>query len=238
LHGNNRVTQAGSKRVEPRRLYQQIADQLRGLIRNGQFPPLSRLPAERDLAQQLGVSRPSLREALIALEIEGSVEIRTGSGVYVCVSPDKVADATRPLGDSPSELMEARRVVEGAIVVLACARMTAPALSSLMATLDKMRSAVKAGLAPLDEDRQFHLAIAHQTGNSVLVQLVSNLFDERHSQISRQMSSRFEDRDTWTAALVEHEAIFAALRAADPLWAQAAMRTHLQRSAERWIAEH
>ena len=69
--------------VEPQRLYRQIADQLRTLIQSGEFVAGSRLPAERDLAKQLGVSRPSVREALIALEVEGWVEVRTGSGVYV-----------------------------------------------------------------------------------------------------------------------------------------------------------
>ena len=69
--------------VEPQRLYRQIAEQVRSLIAGGEFAAGSRLPAERDLAKQLGVSRPSVREALIALEVEGWVEVRTGSGVYV-----------------------------------------------------------------------------------------------------------------------------------------------------------
>src|SRR5439155_15126601 len=69
--------------IEPRRLYRQIADQIRGLIKSGEFPAGSRLPPERDLARQLGVSRPSVREALIALEVEGMVEVRIGSGIYV-----------------------------------------------------------------------------------------------------------------------------------------------------------
>ena len=232
------MTEAASRRVEPRRLYQQIADQIRGLIRDGHFPPLSRLPAERDLAQQLGVSRPSLREALIALEIEGNVEIRTGSGVYVCASPDMPANGTRTLGDSPSELMEARLVLEGAAIVLACARMTAPAMTALSTMLDRMRASVKAGLRPMEEDRRFHVAIAHQAGNSVLVRLVGDLFDARHSRISKQIRSRFENEDTWAAAITEHEAILSALQAADPLGAQTAMRMHLRRSTERWIGEH
>ena len=69
--------------IEPRRLYRQIADQLRVLIDGGEFPAGARLPPERDLAVQLGVSRPSVREALIALEVEGRVEVRMGSGIYV-----------------------------------------------------------------------------------------------------------------------------------------------------------
>ena len=69
--------------IEPRRLYRQIADQIRSLIRSGEFAAGARLPPERDLAKQLGVSRPSVREALIALEVEGLVEVRIGSGIYV-----------------------------------------------------------------------------------------------------------------------------------------------------------
>jgi len=69
--------------IEPRRLYRQIADQLRSLIHQGEYAVGSRLPAERDLALQLGVSRPSVREALIALEVEGLVDVRVGSGVLV-----------------------------------------------------------------------------------------------------------------------------------------------------------
>src|SRR5664279_2517815 len=69
--------------IEPRRLYRQIADQIRTLIRSGEFPAGARLPPERDLAKQLGVSRPSVREALIALEVEGLVEVRIGSGIYI-----------------------------------------------------------------------------------------------------------------------------------------------------------
>src|SRR2546423_11640486 len=68
--------------IEPRRLYRQIADQIRTLIRAGEFTAGSRLPPERDLARQLGVSRPSVREALIALEVEGLVDSRIGSGIY------------------------------------------------------------------------------------------------------------------------------------------------------------
>src|SRR5471032_1431361 len=107
--------------VEPRRLYRQIADQILALIAHGEFTPGERLPPERDLAQQLGVSRPSLREALIALEIAGSVEIRQGSGVYVCRALERSSNATAALGESPSELMQARAVLEGSVIVLAAA---------------------------------------------------------------------------------------------------------------------
>src|SRR6478736_3902200 len=99
--------------IEPRRLYLQIADQVRSLITAGEFPPGSRLPAERELAKRFGVSRPSLREALIALEVEGYVDVRPGSGIMV-TKPNSVA--LEPSSDEgPLEVLRARSLIEGAI---------------------------------------------------------------------------------------------------------------------------
>jgi len=221
--------------VETRRLYQQIADQIRDLIQRGEFKPGSKLPPERDLAQQLGVSRPSLREALIALDIELSVEIRSGSGVYVCTPPERPAKTTAAMGESPSELMQARAAVEGDVVVLACAHVAPEALSRLRETLEGMRSQIVQGLSPLGHDRQFHLTLAEMSGNSVMQRLVADLFDEPHSPISAHLSTRVENTRTWNTALKEHEAVYRALEARDPLAAQAAMRGHLKASEERWI---
>ncbi|MEO8525306.1 MAG: FadR/GntR family transcriptional regulator [Caldimonas sp.] len=223
------------KRVESRRLYQQIADQIRELIQLGGFKTGTRLPPERDLAQQLGVSRPSLREALIALDVEGTVEIRSGSGVYVCIAPDRPAKATAALGDSPTELMQARSAIEGAVVVLACARTDEESLSRLRAIVAGMRTEVAGRRTPLEHDREFHLTIAEMSGNSVMVRLIGELFDGRHSPISEKLSSRYENTRTWNLALKEHEAILSALEARDPLAAQAAIRSHLKASEDRWV---
>jgi len=223
------------KPVETRRLYQQIADQIRDLIQRGEFKPGSKLPAERDLAQQLGVSRPSLREALIALDIESSVEIRGGSGVYVRNPPERTGRATAAMGESPTELMQARAALEGDVVLLACAHVTTEALSRLRECIEGMRSQIARGSSPLEFDRQFHVRIAEMSGNSVMVRLVSELFDERHSPISTQLSARFENTRTWNTALKEHEAVYRALEARDPLAAQSAIRSHLKASEERWV---
>src|ERR1044071_4340858 len=104
--------------IEPRRLYRQIADQIRGLIRSGEFPAGSRLPPERDLAKQLGVSRPSVREALIALEVEGLVEVRIGSGIYVQPGHGAAGDAAEAQA-GPFELLRARYVIESECAALA-----------------------------------------------------------------------------------------------------------------------
>jgi DNA-binding FadR family transcriptional regulator len=91
--------------IEPRRLYRQIADQIRALIKSGEFGAGSRLPPERDLARQFGVSRPSVREALIALEVEGLVDVRIGSGIYVrAPSEGAINDAPEALA-GPFELL-------------------------------------------------------------------------------------------------------------------------------------
>ena len=139
------------KSDEPRRLYQQVADQIRASVQSMGLRKGARLPSERDLAQELGVSRPSLREALIALEIEGTVEIRGGSGIYLAAE-GRGREATQTLGESPSELMQARSLVEGSAIVLAAGRMTDEALLALKAALDDMESAVQAGRDPLGED--------------------------------------------------------------------------------------
>src|SRR5579884_537846 len=105
--------------IEPRRLYRQIADQIRSLIRSGEYGPGARLPPERDLARQLGVSRPSVREALIALEVEGLVEVRIGSGVYVA-GPRPAHAAREVAADSgPFELIRARWLIEAECAAMA-----------------------------------------------------------------------------------------------------------------------
>src|SRR6201985_1347931 len=107
--------------VDTRRLYRQIADQIAALIEKGEYTAGARLPPERELARQLGVSRPSVREALIALEVEGKVEVHVGSGVFVCKNqPRKLLATLLDPGEGPFELIRARWVVEGETAAIAC----------------------------------------------------------------------------------------------------------------------
>lgn len=221
---------------ESRRQYQLVADRIRALIDEGGFSAGARLPAERELAIQLGVSRPSLREALIALEIEGRIEIRGGSGVYVSAARSR-DNATPSLGESPAELMHARLVLESAVITLAAARVTKAGLQRLQDALDTMRADLAEGLKPVEADRRFHLGIAEMSGNSVLVSMIASLFDGRHSPLSLRMSGQGESELTWKDALAEHEAILQALEARDPQAASAAMCRHLIASHARWIGD-
>jgi GntR family transcriptional repressor for pyruvate dehydrogenase complex len=125
--------------IEPRRLYRQIADQIRGLIRSGEFSAGARLPPERDLAKQLGVSRPSVREALIALEVEGLVEVRIGSGIYV-LAPGGVGDldAANDSASGPFELLRARYVIESECAALAAKSAKKSQVTAIEVALDEM----------------------------------------------------------------------------------------------------
>ncbi|HEY9023007.1 MAG TPA: FadR/GntR family transcriptional regulator [Burkholderiaceae bacterium] len=223
---------------ETRRLYQHVADQIRTVIQDGGYAVGSRLPPERELALQLGVSRPSLREALIALEIDGRVEIRMGSGVYVCAPARRPDRDTPALGESPSELMHARAVLESAVIALAAARVTRPAMARIRERLDAMREDQSRRRPPLENDRRFHVAIAEMSGNSVLTRLVGELFDERHGPIASRLRIQSETVQTWDHALAEHERIYDALEARDPQAAAAAMSSHLQASQARWIGDN
>ena len=218
-----------------RKVYQVIADRLRERIRQGEFKAGARLPAERDLVNILGVSRPSLREALIALEIDGSIEIKMGSGIYVC---EKMLDAKSKIptfGESPSELMQARAIIEGESIVMACMNGTKADYRYLKSCIEGMRDGVSNGAQVVEEDRKFHYRLAKMSGNSALVKIISALFDERHSPISAHITEHAESRNTWAAAVIEHEAILRAVEAKDLVSAKTAMRYHLKQSEERWL---
>jgi len=228
--------------VEPQRLYRQIAEQVRSLIAGGEFAGGSRLPAERDLAKQLGVSRPSVREALIALEVEGWVEVRTGSGVYVLDRSAKSARAKRthaqipPTEWGPLELIRARRVVEGEIAALAATQAKRKDTDAMARAIDAMRADADRNVMPLEGDRAFHTSIVQACGNVVLIETVQGFWDSRRGPLFERLGGYFETVDSWRSAITEHEAIHAAIRARDAQAARAAMHDHLDKSHSRFSA--
>jgi len=197
--------------VESSRLYRQIAEQLRGLITGGEFEAGTRLPAERDLAKQLGVSRPSVREALIALEVEGWVEVRTGSGIYV--QPPRQRNGARAGKNGhdgsaewgPLKVMQARELVESEVA--ASSRICCSAL-----------------------------AIAEACGNEVLSDTVRSYWSARHGPLFSRLGDYFENPASWSAALVEHAAVLEAIRARDAQAARDAMQQHLKKATSRYSA--
>ncbi len=224
--------------VEPQRLYRQIAEQLRALMTSGEFKPGERLPAERDLAKQFGVSRPSVREALIALEVEGWVEVRTGSGVYVLVRGARNGDARKiPSAEwGPLELIRARRVIEGEIASLAAKHAKRKHLSAIREAIDSMQEDTDRGVAPLAGDRAFHTAIAEACDNVVLVETVQTFWDARRGPLFERLGDYFETVPSWRTAIAEHEVVLAAIRAHDGEAARTAMQQHMDKAHSRFSA--
>lgn len=225
--------------VESSRLYRQIAEQLRGLIAGGEFAAGTRLPAERDLARQLGVSRPSVREALIALEVEGWVEVRTGSGIYVQEQRRRNgAHAAREAGEAewgPLQLLHARQLVEGEVAALAARNARKAQLAAMGDALATMHDEACAGRAPREGDEAFHTAIAQACGNEVLGDTVRGYWHAR-GPMSARLGDHFETPASWNAALAEHEQVLDAIRAHDARAARSAMQQHLKKAYGRFNA--
>lgn len=221
--------------VESRRLYRQIADQIAALIEKGEYGAGERLPPERDLAKQLGVSRPSVREALIALEVEGYVEVRVGSGVYV-VGDVPRASAALPADSGPFELIRARWIIEAECAALAARNATRQQVRAIEEAIDEMEAQRDRGLMPLAPDRQFHLRIAEATGNSALALVVKTLWDQRQGPLFLRLEHHFDTPALWTVAVREHREIAAAIARHDATGARAAMRRHMDHAAKRFSA--
>jgi len=218
--------------VEPRRLYRQIAEQIAQLIASGEFLPGSRLPAERELAASLGVSRASVREAIISLEIGGLVEVRVGTGIFVAATAVPRGSAADE-GPGPFELLDARKLVEGEIAALA-------AVSSQPSDIDALRQSVRAMEAGIRDfalreaiDREFHLLIAKATGNGSLELVVAGLWEQR-AELWGRMQKHFHTPELALKTIEDHDAIVGAIASRDAEGARAAMHRHLARVAREF----
>jgi len=220
--------------VEPRRLYRQIADQIRTLIGTGEVAPGARLPAERDLARQLGVSRPSLREALIALEVEGLLDVRVGSGIYVARSDGHTGGAVLADASGPFEVIRARWLIEGECAALAAKHGSPAQLRAIRQAHAELQKEAKRHHNPLDADRRFHVRIAQATGNSALELVVQTLWDQRVGPLYRALESKLEYPAMAAETIGEHAAILGAILARDPAAARGAMRRHMDMTKKRY----
>jgi DNA-binding FadR family transcriptional regulator len=223
--------------LEPRRLYRQIADQISVLISDGEYTPGARLPPERDLARQLGVSRPSVREALIALEVEGLLDVRVGSGIYV-THPLKRCRHDTLQGDSgPFEVIHARRLIEGECAALAAKSANAAQLRAIREAHASLVKQSKRHYNPLGADRLFHVRIAEASGNSALVLVVQTLWDQRMGPLYRRLERKLEYPKMAAETVREHQTIVSAIARRDPRAARRAMRRHMDQTHDRYIKE-
>ena len=221
-------------RTPTRKLYQRIAEEIAGAIARGKYPAGTRLPGERDLADQFSVSRPTIREAMIALEMRGLVEARQGSGIYVTNSPPGNGGLPE-LDVGAFELNEARILFEGEAAALAATSIEDETLAALDTVLAQMESGDDSPAA-VDADRQFHLLIADATGNSIVRSVVEMLWEIREkSPLCVHMFAQAWHEGV-TPRVAEHRTIVDALRARNPRGAREAMRKHLQRVTEEMLS--
>jgi DNA-binding FadR family transcriptional regulator len=216
--------------IEPHRLYRQIADRIGTLITRGEFAPGTRLPPERDLAAQLQVSRTSVREALIALELGGLIDIRMGSGVYVRApgAPGRNGLPVRAGDDTgPFEQLRARWLIEGETAALAAKNASGADVRALRELNRRMQGSKPEDRVP--PDRQFHVRIAEASGNSALALVVDFLWRLREGPLFAQIERHFHTPELFRRTVEDHAAIVDAIAAHDPAAARRAMRAHLDR---------
>lgn len=215
--------------IPTQKLYQRVAQAIEQSILSGRYETGSRLPAERDLADEFKVSRPTIREAMIALEIRGLVGARKGSGIYVNAVPNaESALGSAELDVGAFELIEARALFEGEAAALAATAIEAGKIDELRALLVKMERAGDSSSA-FDVDKRFHIAIAAATGNSLVQTVIEMLWTIREqSPLCVHMFAQAR-REGVTPRVAEHQAIVDAIAAGDPQAARDAMRSHLRR---------
>jgi DNA-binding FadR family transcriptional regulator len=222
--------------TEPRRLYEEISEKLAKQIAAGEYELGQRLPSERELAQTFGVSRPTVREAIIALELDGLVEVRLSSGVYVINRlPPQGHEGVKDIG--PFELLEARRAIEGEACALAALRIDDTQLQQLSDLIAEMRDDNRHNEILMSEgaDRRFHELIASSTQNSGIIAAVQMLWDARaRSPQSHLMDDKGRARGL-KPPIAEHAAIVRALKQHDPEAARAAMHEHITRVIEHML---
>ncbi|GLR07707.1 GntR family transcriptional regulator [Mixta theicola] len=213
--------------IKTERLYRQISSLLSAAIARGEFAPGTLLPPERELARQLNVSRSSVREALIALEVTGWVEIRSGNGVLVA----------NPLPGQPPEpvdtfslrdLIKARQAFEAMTAELAARHGTAEQRRELLDVAHQLAQHAVNDDAFLRQDKRFHLLISEMTGNDVLREMMEQLWNRRKSQRFVRLESHFADRDFPQALNHDHQLIANAIVQQNPQLARDSMALHLQ----------
>lgn len=224
--------------VSVKRLYRLIAEKIAEKIQSGEFSIGSRLPAERELAEILQVSRSSVREALIALELSGYVEVRVGSGVYVTApnaSSDEAASTFPEISRTstiaqiacdigPFELLEARLLIEPECAAFAAQQGTEDQFEKIR---EIQRSMAEKG-AKSHDDRAFHCGIAAACGNSALEAVVTHIWDlSEASPVYQRLDQHFVDSSVWGVAMLEHDKILEAILDRDPIRARHAMYAHL-----------
>ncbi|MBI4776281.1 MAG: FadR family transcriptional regulator [Deltaproteobacteria bacterium] len=218
--------------IKTRRISDQVFEQLRDLIFRGQLKPGDQILPERELAKVMGVSRPTIREAIRKLVDRDLVKHRQGQGTFVC-SPD-AGLSTNPfkvaidgIEATPLDLMEVRLGLECNSAMLAAARATEEDIALIEKGCAEMRAGTDEGGVPFDEDTQFHMRIAYAGKNPVQIHVAKYLQDFLRLSIKANLLRLFESPANVEAVLSQHENILEAIRQHDTLGAFHAMHRHI-----------
>lgn len=207
------------------RLYQDLARELLADLASGRYRIGDRLPAERELSATHNVSRPTVREAIIALEVQGLVEVRVGSGAYVVRLPG--SEEIPGFNISAFELTEARLLIEGECAALAASEITDEEIDELEALVVDIARENNDPAGTEQADRSFHLALAKATRNTALIEIVERLWTLRSTSPEASLLHAKARSANIKPVVDEHTAILNALRERNPAAARAAMRVHL-----------
>ncbi|WP_028325120.1 FadR/GntR family transcriptional regulator [Desulfatirhabdium butyrativorans] len=219
------------KPIKPKRISDQVFDQLRELIFRGELKAGEQIMPERELAEALNVSRISVRDAIKKLVVMGLLEQRQGQGTFVR-SPD--AKSQNPLAilmetqnASLEDLLEVRMGLECYPASLAAERASASDIQFLEKSIEEMRSEVQSGRLGTEADVSFHMAIAYATKNPLQVYIMKNFFDFLFVGIKENLSYLYKVPGNIETILEQHQKIFQAIRSHDPAQSFDAMKEHI-----------
>ena len=216
----------GLKPVSRPRLYEQVAEQIMGWIDENGLKPGDRLPPERELAARLGVSRATVSQALVALEVIGVVAVRHGDGALLTEtrSSTKIIDAIRAHATRLPEVIEARDALESKLAALAAQRRSDDDMARIDDALDEMERDIEAGGRGVEGDEQFHAAITAAAHSSLLARMMAEISDLILETRIESLSQPGRPRDSLKA----HRKIAEAIRRKDPRAAAEAMHDHVE----------
>lgn len=212
--------------------YQEIGEDLRAQIVQGRYPPGSRLPPERNIAETYGVSRTIVREALLMLELQGTVDIRQGSGVYVMRVPCEEENEEERLLNSdagPFEILQARQLLESNIAAFAARMATRADIDNLRRIIEQEQRAIATNDTSQDNSKMFHLVLAGASQNQMLLMTVENIWHQMDvNPLWQQFNAHIASRTYRLKWLGDRQTILAALRRRDVMGAWQAMWQHLE----------
>jgi len=232
------------EKVRPRKVTSIAAEQVVEAIKNGDYPVGSKLPSEFELAEQMGVSRPSIREALSALQAMEIIESRPGSGNFVlrCPSSSEEEDTVLLIETEAGcrDVMDARQALEPPVAALVAANRVPGIVATLRAILDEMRThALNDDYESyIDADKKFHLAIANAAGNSLVTAALKPLLDTMEQRVYREFTRQYylKNKDDLGHVVDLHKEILDAIVDGDSETAFSRMVEHWTRMRTIWEA--